>query len=130
MLFLITARQRSCRKVMFSVVCVSSQRVFHVTFSHDILDLTIKSPQPHSPRPQPPLYRDTPNLSPSHPAVASGGHDWRLVLTCSLEDPPTSADIWWLDTAAYMVCEWMVCILSECFLVSCYVFGNICIVRM
>ena len=29
--------------------------------------------------------------------VTSGGHNWRPVKTCSLEDPlPTSADIWWM----------------------------------
>ena len=35
--------------------------------------------------------------------MTSGGQDWRLVQTCSLEDPSTGGDIWWLATAAHIV---------------------------
>ena len=47
---LITARQRSCGKIMFShvSVCLILLRGggTHVTITHDELDLTVQDPQP------------------------------------------------------------------------------------
>ena len=59
----------------------------HVAITHDTLDLTIQGPPGHMTS----LYRDSLDPSPS-----PWGQDWIPVQTCSLEDPPTSADIWWL----------------------------------
>ena len=82
---LVTARQQSSGKVMFSVVsvchsvCHSVHRGSNVTITHDALDLTVQGPQPH------------PQL------VTSGGHYWRHIETCSFEDPLPWSDIWlWL----------------------------------
>ena len=52
---LITARQQSCGKVMFSVVAVCLQGGFHVTIIHDALDTTVQGP----PSPAP-FHRDSP----------------------------------------------------------------------
>ena len=44
---LISARQRSCGKVMFSVVCVCHSicpQGSHVTITYDALDLTVQGP--------------------------------------------------------------------------------------
>ena len=67
--------------------------------------------------------------------VTSGGHDWRPVQTCSLEDPPhwswylvaTEADIWWLlkhvngpNTVVRVFTLWWAdgsCIPLECLLI-------------
>ena len=103
-----TARQRSCGKVMFSVmsVCQSfcSWGRSHVTITYDALDLTIQTPLPtqtwdltvqglhgHGI----PLYRN-PSLT-TWPAllVTSGSQDWGPVQTCSLGPLlPNGADIW------------------------------------
>ena len=65
-----TAHQRSCGKVMFSVVSVHGES--HVTITHDALDFTIQEPLTQPPPPphrnptiqgppnHPPLYRETP----------------------------------------------------------------------
>ena len=94
---------------MFSVVSVC-----HVTITHDALDFTIQGPppkhgtslyrdpqtwdltvqgppsamaQPHSTLDMGPHCMGT--LWPQCPLlVTSGGQDWRLVQTCSPEDPP------------------------------------------
>ena len=74
----ITARQRNCGKVMFSVVSVNEiaeGNVFSlvclsfcpqgsfVTITHDALDLTVQGPPPHCPM-----------------LLTSGGHDGRHVV--------------------------------------------------
>ena len=44
---LVTARHRSCGKVMFSLVSVHMIRGDpHVSITHDALDLTVHGPQP------------------------------------------------------------------------------------
>ena len=77
----VTVRQRSCGKVMFSLASVCHSvwwgwRGSHVIMTHDALDLTIQGPL---------LYRALPLL-----LVTSGRQDWRRVETCSLEEssPP------------------------------------------
>ena len=92
---IITARQRSCQNVIYSVVIVRNS--VHKGVGSQV---TIT----HGP-PQPPCTPDMGLPRPTHQtwdhppqplAVTSGGHHWRLVQTCSLEDPtPTSTDIWW-----------------------------------
>ena len=37
--------------------------------------------------------------------LTSGGHDWRLVQTCSFEDPSNSTDIWW-PKHVWFASEW------------------------
>ena len=51
-------------------------------------------------------------------AVTSGGQYQKPVQTCSLEDHPTGADIWWLVIVAHTVGERMVRILLEYFFLS------------
>ena len=70
------------QEVMLSLMPVCS-RGFHVTITHNALDLTIEVPHRHQ------IW--DPML------VTSGGHHWKPVQTCSFEDPtPISTDIWWL----------------------------------
>ena len=70
-LVLVTARQGSCGKVLYSLVAVCLQRR---GVTHDAW---------------------TP-LTPNPLLVRFGGHHWRPVQIFSLEDPsPTSTDIWW-----------------------------------
>ena len=93
---IITARQRSCRNVIYSVVIV--RHSVHKKGVGSQVTIT------HGP-PQPPCTPDMGLPRPAHQtwdhppqplAVTSGGHHWRRVQTCSLEDPtPTSTDIWW-----------------------------------
>ena len=93
---LFTSRQRSCGKVMLSVVsvCLSG----HVTNTHDALNLTFHGPQlwtwdftvqgppqyypldmePHFQRLQP---------CPPQPVLTSGGQDWRPVQLIHLRTP-------------------------------------------
>ena len=75
-----SARQRSCRQVMFSVVSVhQSVILFHVNITCDALDLTGHgSPSPLDMEPH---WTETPVTSSSHP--------WRPVQTFSLQDPPS-----------------------------------------
>ena len=77
-----------------------------MTVTHDALNLTIQ---------------DTPGQGPhctgTSLVVMSGGQGWRHVQTCSLEDPPTGAEIWWLMKHMCTVGKRVVCILLECFLV-------------
>ena len=85
----ITARKRSCGKVMFSVVsvCHFVRRGSHVSITNH-----------HTGTPYL-CTRNAPSQSSPHPALlmASGGQHWKPVETCSLEDhPPTGTDIWWL----------------------------------
>ena len=71
----ITFRQRSCEKVMFSVVCLSDCLFTggsRVAITNYALDLTVQGPQPSPP----PRSRHGTALY------------WRPVQTCSLEDLP------------------------------------------
>ena len=83
------AHQRSCRKVMFSVMSVhqsvilTTEGASHVTITHDALDLTIQRHPQHGVS----LHRD-PWAWNLIIEVTSGGHHWRHVQTCSFEDPP------------------------------------------
>ena len=108
---LITARQRSCGKAMFSYVSVYQsvnqsvcpQGGLHVTITHDALNLTVQPPTSNM---------GTPLLE------TSGDHHWRIVKTCSLEDPH---QYWHLvATEACTVGKQAVCILLGCFLVQPY----------
>ena len=93
------ARQQIFGKVMFSVVSVS-QSFCSRAFS--------PAPPPH-PSPDmgthcagtpPPSHLWTWNLTVQGPPpplrVTSGGHHWRPVQSCSLQDTPIIADILWL----------------------------------
>ena len=70
------------REDVFTRVCLSTGQGPHVTITHDhVLDLIVQTPPP-------------PTWDLRIP-VTSGGHHWKPVQTCSLQDPlPTSADIW------------------------------------
>ena len=93
---------------VFTDVCLSfCSGGSHVTITHDALDLTVHPPTdmgPHS--------------TGTSPAVTSGGHHWRPVQTCSLQNLPppvlTSGDYW----SMYVWRKWAVSILVECFLVK------------
>ena len=76
---------------MFSLafVCLQGRGGPHVTITHDALDLTVQPPLPHRHQTWAPPGPPTPLLMTSH------DHFWRPVQTCSLEDCPTSTDIWW-----------------------------------
>ena len=116
--FIITARQWSV-KVMYSVVSVcqlfSPQGgKFHVTITHDALDLTVHSPSPPCPLPetlnltvQVPL--ETWDLTVQPPSLGSLDMEphctgtpsdiwWPRLDTCSnlFNLHPINADIWWL----------------------------------
>ena len=80
---------------VFSHVCLSvclSHKESHVAITHDALDLTVQPSPALAPAllfqtwdPQP---RPHPSYIGPHPLlVTSGGHHWRPVQTCSLEDP-------------------------------------------
>ena len=101
---------------VFSHICLSvcsRGKGFHVTITHDALDLNIQGP----PSPAPPLCTGTFFApAPALLLVTSGGEDQRPIQTCSLEDPP-GADIRWLATEACMVGEHLVHILLEYLLV-------------
>ena len=76
----ITARKRSCEKVMFSQASVCSQEVGQVTSNVSWDKSHGRMPPGHQ------------TLGPL--LVASGGDHWRPVQTCSFRDPLQS-DIWW-----------------------------------
>ena len=117
---IITARQRSCGMIMFSVVsvCHSVHQVgwgSHVTIIHDALG-------PHHPR------APIPNVGPQEPPLSLGltpldtrpyckaplpvpASDiwWSSLESCSsllhLRTPTNSADIWWLLKRIRFACE-------------------------
>ena len=69
-----------------------------VTIIHDVLGIIVQGPQ------IPLDFRHGPPRGPSPHSllVTSGGHYWRPVQTCSLEDPyPTGTDIWWQHRNMY-----------------------------
>ena len=58
--YLVIARQRSWRKVMFLVVSVRHNSVrggSHLTIAHDAFNLTVQAPPGHQPTPSPPDIR-------------------------------------------------------------------------
>ena len=95
--------------VLRSCVCLSVHRGrrFHVTTTHDALNLNVQGPpdkfklvqlEPQctgSPR-QVQTCATWTSLDRNSLLVTSGGQDWRPVQTCSLEVLPSGADIWWL----------------------------------
>ena len=112
-----TARQRSCGKVMFSVVCVCHSDCLskgdpHVTITHDALGLTVQDP----PWPWPPTGYQIWDPWPQTPLY------WHLVAniveTCSnlfTWGSPGSNTWWW--PLKHIPFPSGVCILLECFLV-------------
>ena len=86
--FIVTGYKQSCAKVMFSVMPVCHSvilgRGFHVTISHDALDLTVQGPTP---------------------TVAFGGQNSRSFQTCSLED--SHGDIWYSERTGCTHPTWM-----------------------
>ena len=116
-IWIFTTRQRSCGKVMFSVMSVC-WRGSHMAITHDVLDLTEQGPQPSpdmelhctgTPLNMGPHYKDPPvpalldmepycTWTPSH---AASDILWPSLETCSnlftsgsLLSP--SVEIWWL----------------------------------
>ena len=90
-MLLVNSRQRSCWKVIFSVVSVRhSGGGSHVTIIHDALEVTVQDPQPqlhHAPPPDirhgtPPRDQVWNPLCP--PLVTHSGHHWRPVQTVHL----------------------------------------------
>ena len=92
---IITSRQRSCGKVMLSLmsVCLSVHRRQgpHVAITYDVLDIIVQLPPPI------PWASDlgppkTSDLDPPSPSplllVTSSGHHWRPVQTCSFGNTP------------------------------------------
>ena len=67
----------------------------HVTIIHDALDLTVRPfwPQSHQHSHPPISDMSLPGPGSSPPLVTSGGHYWRPVQTCSLEDPPNQCHL-------------------------------------
>ena len=141
MQYIFTTHQRSCGKVMFSVLSVwlagcSQGDGSHVTITHYALDLTVQYSSPQFPFPSDMglhctgtplpghrtlLYIESPPspLSQVPLLVACCGHPWRPIQTCLLQDPPTSTDIWWqLLNHPCGLCKQAVCILLKCFLVA------------
>ena len=93
---------------MFSYVSVRQSVILstrgegesHVVITHDALDFTVQPWTPTAPLPAQPLGMG-PHCTESHPRhgfspykdprllqVISGGHHWRPVQNCSLQDPP------------------------------------------
>ena len=85
---IITARQRSCGKVMFSLVSLC-------LFTGDPSDHYLQCIGPHCTAPPPP----TSDMGP--PSSSPPGHHWRLIPVPNLRvliwgsNPPISTDIWW-----------------------------------
>ena len=112
-LIIITARQRSCRIVMFSLLSVCSQGGPHVNITQNALDITVQVPSPLG----------TTDLSPSQtsdpqpPGASDMGLTWPqspgsdICETCSNlfawgRIPPTSTDIWWLPMYVRLAGGW------------------------
>ena len=117
-----TARQRSCGKVMFSVmsICLSMGGPY-VTITHNALDLTIYEPfsvyvTSNGSLPQPLLYTVQEPLAPVPP-----GMDELLQFGPRLQPPPRPPPIPDMPelghNEAHMVGKWAVDILLECFFV-------------
>ena len=84
---------------VFSRICRGGS---HVTVTHDVLDLTVLPPPTAlslAPLDMGPHYRGIPRPSPLDRGMTSGGHHWRPVWTCPLQDTPdtlvlTSGGYW------------------------------------
>ena len=93
----ITARQRICGKVMFSVVC-GCQSVFPQGVQCHHYPSCIGPHCTETPQPPPPGHRTSPYRDPSLRHGTSLYRDsppQALAPTCSLDYPPPDADIWW-----------------------------------
>ena len=99
---LVTTHQQSCQKECFqsclSVILSTGGGGFHVTITHDALDLTVQAPATPLPWPLPPLWtwdlirKGPPHLPQPCPPVSDiTGDLFKLV-----HFRTTSADIWWL----------------------------------
>ena len=100
---IITARQRSCRKVMFSLVSVC---LFtggpHMTITHDALDLTVQGPHlldiRHGPPSSPALDPTPRHQTLDPPSLAWPPLDMRCgTLWSQPLALPSACDIWWLS---------------------------------
>ena len=90
-MLLVNSSQRSCWKVIFSVVSVRhSGGGSHVTIIHDALEVTVQDPQPqlHHAPPQTsdmgPLQEIRYGIPFAPPLVTHSGHHWRPVQTVHL----------------------------------------------
>ena len=108
------------RRVHDGLVSHSFRHEKHVTINHDALDLTVQG-LPSSPSPLQTSDLGSPihPPAPAIPLLTPGGHHWRPVQTCPLEDPPislgaTSGRSHW---STYSL-QREVCILLECFLLN------------
>ena len=127
--WIITTRQRSCGKVMFSVMSVHGGGGSPMWCTDALaLDLTVQHP-PRSLGPAPldigtSLYSDPPwpqPLSTWDLTVRAPAGDiwWPRLKTCSnlftWGPPPTTTGTWYWERT-YGQCKWLVRILLECFL--------------
>ena len=82
---IVTAHQQSFGKVMFSQVSVwhslGGEGGPHVTITHGTLYLAVQAPHP------PQAWNLNVQGLPSPSLLTSGGHHWRRVQTCSLQNP-------------------------------------------
>ena len=114
---IITARKRSCGKVMFSQVsvCYSVQWGEGLVPRWDLVPTLTPDMGPGYLLP-PPLL------------LTSGGHHWRPVQLYSLDDiPPTQPSWYWhlaVATKTRTVGKWVACIPLECCLVSSITIGG------
>ena len=109
-----TTRQRSCGKVIFSVMSVIMFGGSHVTIIHDALELTIQDPLVPAPTPTP-IDLDTCSTWTHHTGTLSPGPAPRH--GTSLYSPPPDM----FKRVHYELCtvdEQAVLILLECFLVN------------
>ena len=127
--WIITTRQRSCGKVMFSVMSVHGGGGSPMWCTDALaLDLTVQHP-PRSLGPAPldigtSLYSDPLAPAPLDMGPYCKGPCWRHLVT-KTEDlfklvhlrtlPPTTTGIWYWERT-YGQCKWLVRILLECFL--------------
>ena len=118
----ITARKRSCGKVMFSHVSVCHSVQGDPMWPLPMMYWDMGTPPPA------PRYQTwvviTGNMGPTSLLLTSGGHHWRPVQTCSLEDQPplhpsgTGLYWWppkrvWLASGQY-ASYWNTVLLNEC----------------
>ena len=110
----VTARQRSCRRVMFSVVSVISQSFCPHSVPMMHWTSTYREPPP-APPPHIGRYCTRTSLYPL--LVTSGNQDWSLFKLVHLRATPTLVPTYLLANETRMVGKWAVRIL-ECFPVT------------
>ena len=118
---------------VFSRVCLTVEGLSDVTITNDAIGHHYRGPlaltPPPAPRHMEPHWKWIPWQPCLHPdmgphwtgttlplLVTFGGHQWRLVQTCSLQDtlpPVLTSGIYW---STYSQCKWAVRVLLECFL--------------